>query len=59
MQSWFDDRVECRNALSKLPILNGIKDLNRDFLPWTRYPEEDRELLVLEGLWDGPAGDIR
>jgi hypothetical protein len=24
-QSWFDDRVECRNALSKLPYLAGIK----------------------------------
>jgi hypothetical protein len=51
--------VECRNALSKLPILNGIKDLNRDFLPWSRYPEEERELLMLEGLWDGPVGDVR
>lgn len=35
-QSWFDDRVECRNALSKLSYLTGIKDLNRDYLPWTR-----------------------
>lgn len=36
LQSWFDDRVECRNALSKLPYLTGVKDLKRDYLPWTR-----------------------
>ena len=36
MQSWFDDRVECRNALSKLSYLTGVKDLKRDYLPWTR-----------------------
>lgn len=35
-QSWFDDRVECRNALSKLSYLTGVKDLKRDYLPWTR-----------------------
>lgn len=28
--------MECRNALSKLPYLAGIKDLNRDHMPWTR-----------------------
>lgn len=36
VQSWFDDRVECRNALSKLSYLTGVKDLKRDYLPWTR-----------------------
>ena len=37
---WFDDRVECRNAVSKLRYLTGLKDLDRSTLPWTRYPEE-------------------
>ena len=50
-QSWFDDRVECRNALSKLPYLNGLKDLDRAFLPWTRYPEE-RDVLIGAGISD-------
>lgn len=58
MQSWFDDRVECRNALSKLPYLSGIKDLNTDVLPWTRYPEE-RDILSLEGISEAPVGDFR
>jgi len=50
-QSWFDDRVECRNALSKLPYLNGLKELDRSHLPWTRYPEE-RDVLIMEGISD-------
>ena len=37
---WFDDRVEARNAVAKLKYLNGIKDLDRSTIPWTRYPEE-------------------
>lgn len=37
---WFDDRVEARNAVAKLRYLNGIKDLDRSTMPWTRYPEE-------------------
>lgn len=37
---WFDDRVECRNAVAKLGYLTGIKDLDRSTIPWTRYPEE-------------------
>lgn len=37
---WFDDRVEARNAVAKLRYLNGIKDLDRSTIPWTRYPEE-------------------
>ena len=51
IKSWFDDRVECRNALSKLGYLNGLKDLDRSFLPWTRYPEE-RDSLMVAGLAD-------
>ena len=51
IKSWFDDRVECRNSLSKLGYLNGLKDLDRSFLPWTRYPEE-RDSLMVAGLAD-------
>lgn len=35
-QGWFDDRLECRAALAKLPRLNRLKDLDRTCLPWTR-----------------------
>lgn len=37
---WFDDRVECRNAVAKLSYLTGLKDLDRSTIPWTRFPEE-------------------
>lgn len=40
VQGWFDDRVEVRNALSKLPYLYSIKGLDRKELPWTTYPED-------------------
>lgn len=40
VRGWFDDRVECRNAVSNLSKINDIKDLDRSTLPWTRYPEE-------------------
>lgn len=43
LQGWFDDRVECRNALSKLGMLYAIRDLDRKEIPWTRYPEEREE----------------
>jgi hypothetical protein len=35
-----------------VPARPGIKDLDRNYLPWTRYPEE-REQLVISGLIDG------
>ncbi|MEW5299762.1 MAG: hypothetical protein WDW36_002742 [Sanguina aurantia] len=31
---WFDDRVECRDALSKLQYLYTLTDLRRNVLPW-------------------------
>ena len=55
-QAWFDDRVECRNAVSKLGYLNSLKDFDRAFLPWTRYPEE-RELLITAGIADAEDPD--
>ena len=36
LQGWFDDRVEARNALSKLHHLNNIRSLDRREIPWTR-----------------------
>eukprot|EP01023_Acetabularia_acetabulum_P020462 TRINITY_DN2064_c0_g4_i1.p1 TRINITY_DN2064_c0_g4~~TRINITY_DN2064_c0_g4_i1.p1 ORF type:complete len:660 (+),score=142.08 TRINITY_DN2064_c0_g4_i1:3-1982(+) len=35
VKGWFDDRVEARNALAKLPYLQQIQYLNRKTLPWT------------------------
>jgi UDP-N-acetylmuramoyl-L-alanyl-D-glutamate--2,6-diaminopimelate ligase len=34
-RGWFDDRVEARNALSKLSYLESIPYLVRKKLPWT------------------------
>uniref|UniRef100_A0A1D1ZZJ8 Mur ligase central domain-containing protein n=1 Tax=Auxenochlorella protothecoides TaxID=3075 RepID=A0A1D1ZZJ8_AUXPR len=46
VKGWFDDRVECRAALGRLPSLEKLKDLDRSFLPWTRYPEEREGMLA-------------
>ena len=35
-KAWFDGRVEARNALSKLPVLDRIPYLQRKNLPFTR-----------------------
>lgn len=49
-QGWFDDRVEARNALSKLPALEQNQELDRRELPWTNSPEERPERIdVLMG----------
>ncbi len=40
VQSWFDDRVECRNALSRVKSLaEHDKELNRKELPWMETDE--------------------
>ena len=40
MQSWFDDRVECRNALSRVKLLaEHDKEINRKELPWMETDE--------------------
>jgi UDP-N-acetylmuramoyl-L-alanyl-D-glutamate--2,6-diaminopimelate ligase len=52
---WFDDSVECRNAIKRLAdTLNKLKDLDRSTLPWTRYPEEREHsgLSVSMGMGD-------
>lgn len=54
LRGWFDDRVECRNAVSKLGYLNSLKDLDRSTIPWTRYPEE-REQSALSSTVGGEA----
>eukprot|EP01026_Neomeris_dumetosa_P081707 TRINITY_DN92262_c0_g3_i5.p4 TRINITY_DN92262_c0_g3~~TRINITY_DN92262_c0_g3_i5.p4 ORF type:complete len:136 (-),score=16.99 TRINITY_DN92262_c0_g3_i5:714-1121(-) len=36
VKGWFDDRVEARNALAKLPYLQQIQYLNRKQIPWTQ-----------------------
>lgn len=32
-------------------VVQGIKELDRNHLPWTRYPEE-RDVLIIEGVTD-------
>ncbi len=50
LQGWFDDRVEARNALSKLPVLESLKGMDRREVPWTNSPEERPERVdVLMG----------
>lgn len=49
-KGWFDDRVEARNALSKLPyIQNLVPGLNRSEMPWM-WPGQ-RRLHPLDD-WD-------
>jgi hypothetical protein len=54
-RAWFDDRVECRNTVTRLPKLNKLKDLDRNALPWTRYPEERESMEPQSGV-AGEAG---
>ena len=47
MQSWFDDRVECRNALSKVGALKKFDgDIDRKELPWMEVDERADNLRV-------------
>ena len=47
LQSWFDDRVECRNALSKVSTLAKFDaDLDRKELPWMETDERPDNLRV-------------
>ena len=41
LQGWLDDRVECRNALSKLYMLNGIRNMDRTEIPFESVGERD------------------
>jgi UDP-N-acetylmuramoyl-L-alanyl-D-glutamate--2,6-diaminopimelate ligase len=34
IKGWFDDRVEARNALSRLRYLEGLPHMQRETLPW-------------------------
>jgi UDP-N-acetylmuramyl tripeptide synthase len=53
VRAWLDDRVEARNTVSRLDKLYKLKDLDRNAMPWTRYPEEREWLVPAAGM----AGD--
>lgn len=45
-RGWFDDRVEARNALSKLEYLYALVDLDRSALPWGRAGDDAASVVV-------------
>ena len=46
MQGWFDDRVEARNALSKLKGLReSMVDMDYHDLPWIEKDEREVRLF--------------
>ncbi|KAI8466586.1 MAG: Mur ligase [Monoraphidium minutum] len=55
-RGWFDDRVEARNALSKLEYLYSLVDLDRRELPWSTGSDADRSTIWEEPLLDGGGG---
>jgi UDP-N-acetylmuramoyl-L-alanyl-D-glutamate--2,6-diaminopimelate ligase len=48
LTGWLDDRVEARNALSKLKYLKQIPKFNRDTLPWGTRIENLMETLAVD-----------
>ncbi|GIL46522.1 hypothetical protein Vafri_3516 [Volvox africanus] len=48
LRGWLDDRVEARNALSKLKYLKQIPKFNRDTLPWGSRIETLMETLAVD-----------
>lgn len=46
LTGWFDDRVEARNALSKLEYLYSLVSLDRSALPWGPAPDEGKTVVV-------------
>ncbi|PNH05610.1 UDP-N-acetylmuramoyl-L-alanyl-D-glutamate--2,6-diaminopimelate ligase [Tetrabaena socialis] len=48
LTGWLDDRVEARNALSKLKYLKQIPAFNRDTLPWGSRIETLMETLSVD-----------
>ncbi|WIA32264.1 hypothetical protein OEZ86_003110 [Tetradesmus obliquus] len=44
-RGWFDDRVEARNALSKLEYLYALVNLDRSELPWGK-PDDAKTVVV-------------
>ena len=54
VQGWFDDRVECRNALSKVASLarqDIKKEMDRAELPWMEPDErlENQRVYNVDG----------
>lgn len=47
MKGWFDDRVEARNALSKLQYLYALVNLDRSSLPWGHNADEKSVVIEL------------
>ena len=41
VQGWLDDRVECRNALSKLYKLDALRYMDRTELPFVVMGERE------------------
>ncbi|KAG2499048.1 hypothetical protein HYH03_003233 [Edaphochlamys debaryana] len=56
LRGWLDDRVEARNALSKLKYLEQIPKLNRSTLPWGNKIELLMETLVADAGVVSKAG---
>lgn len=55
-KGWFDDRVEARNALSKLEYLYSLVNLDRSELPWGHTTADaDRSAIWEEPLRDEEA----
>lgn len=48
IKGWFDDRVESRNALSKLEFLYSLVTLDRSDLPWGGDPSEKKAVLEID-----------
>jgi hypothetical protein len=46
IRGWFDDRVEARDALSKLEYLYALTGLDRSALPWGPAPDEGKTVVV-------------
>eukprot|EP00884_Botryococcus_braunii_P000647 jgi/Botrbrau1/10583/Bobra.0358s0006.1 len=45
-RGWFDDRVEARNALAKVPLLWEVRSLERSELPWLEPGEREPRLYA-------------
>ena len=41
VQGWLDDRVECRNALSKLYKLDSMRYMDRSEIPFMKMGERE------------------
>lgn len=42
-RAWFDDRVEARNALATVKLLEKMKTIDRSKIPWVRNNDKSDE----------------